>query len=74
MVTTFADVVITGLIAYAVYRFIKIIEVVERIAESAEVEVRKIQEDIEYFRTNVKKKGFTLRSIVKFLGSMKKDS
>ncbi|MBY0110557.1 hypothetical protein K2Y00_00920 [Patescibacteria group bacterium] len=68
IVTTLAVVLVTGLIAYAVYRFIKVLEVLERIAQSAEVEAHKLQEDLEHFRTKIRKKGITLRSVVKFLG------
>lgn len=71
-ITTFAVILLTGLISVALYRLLRLFETLDRIAKTAETEAELIREDIQALRVKAGREGLKLRHIVKFLGGISK--
>lgn len=73
IVSTVAVVVVAGLIAYAVFRVIKILRYVERLTETVSEEAQLIRADIDDARASVKAEGFKWATLMRFArGSVKR--
>ena len=66
VVSTIAVIVITGLLAYALVRVLRILRNVEHISETVSEEAVLVRADVAEMRQNVKQEGFKIAHLSRF--------
>lgn len=67
VVATVAVVVVAGLLSYAIYRVIRILRYVEQLSETVSGEATLIRADIDDVRANIRKEGFKMAHLARFV-------
>jgi len=68
-VSTVAVIVLTALIAFILYKIVRILGQVEHISEAVSAEAQLVQKDVADLRENVRTEGFKLKHLVSFVTS-----